>query len=149
MDKDTDKGDKATKRVVNTISCELGPAWDTPTTRRRQQPAQASTSASAVPSPLRQCSSVSDPISRPTHTCATQGSDTAAMSSRGNQRRGPSRNTDIGQHGEELAIWRDVRGQLPNLLDMINQSSANVTAMHEQDKLCAEKKRNDGKCTVA
>ncbi|KAI1162868.1 hypothetical protein F5B18DRAFT_662171 [Nemania serpens] len=65
------------------------------------------------------------------------------MSSRGNQRRGPSRNTDIGQHGEELAIWRDVRGQLPNLLDMINQSSANVTAMHEQDKLCAEKKRND------
>ncbi|KAI1200251.1 hypothetical protein F5X97DRAFT_98329 [Nemania serpens] len=64
------------------------------------------------------------------------------MSSRGNQRRGPNRNAEISQHGEELAIWKDVKDQLPNLIDMVNQSSANTAAMYQQDKLCAEKKKN-------
>ncbi|KAI1129043.1 hypothetical protein F5Y10DRAFT_161778 [Nemania abortiva] len=64
------------------------------------------------------------------------------MSSRGNQRRGPNRNSEISQHGEELAIWKDVKDQLPALVDMFNQSSANTAAQYEQDKLCAEKKKN-------
>ncbi|KAI0101715.1 hypothetical protein GGR51DRAFT_550853 [Nemania sp. FL0031] len=64
------------------------------------------------------------------------------MSSRGNQRRGPNRNSEISQHGEELAIWKDIKDQLPSLVDMVNQSSANTAAQYEQDKLCAEKKKN-------
>ncbi|TGJ80024.1 hypothetical protein E0Z10_g8740 [Xylaria hypoxylon] len=64
-----------------------------------------------------------------------------AMSSRGNQRRGP-RNNEINQHGEELAAWKEIKDQLPGLVDMFNQSSANTVAIHEQDRLCAEKKKN-------
>lgn len=149
MADDANKSEKATDRAVRKLSCDLGPGWDNPTSHRRQKPAQPSSSSPAVPSLLRQSSSVSEPFSRLTDTPATQGSDAVAMSSRGNQRRGPNRNTDISQHGEELAIWKDVKDQLPNLVDMVNQSSANVAAMYEQDKLCAEKKRNKGMCTVA
>lgn len=67
------------------------------------------------------------------------------MSSRGNQRRGPNRNSEISQHGEELSAWKEVKDQLPALVDMVNQSSANTKAMHEQDKLCLEKKNNNSK----
>ncbi|KAI1110298.1 hypothetical protein F5Y14DRAFT_365547 [Nemania sp. NC0429] len=65
------------------------------------------------------------------------------MSSRGNQRRGPNRNTDVSQNGEELAIWKDVKDQLPGLVDMVKQSSVNSDAMYAQDKLCAQKKKNN------
>ncbi|KAI0521956.1 hypothetical protein F5B22DRAFT_634330 [Xylaria bambusicola] len=65
------------------------------------------------------------------------------MSSRANQRRGPNRNSEISQHGEELAAWKEIKDQLPGLVDMFNQSSANTDAMYEQDKLCAEKKKNN------
>ncbi|KAI0967136.1 hypothetical protein F4678DRAFT_465678 [Xylaria arbuscula] len=64
------------------------------------------------------------------------------MSSRANQRRGPNRNSEISQHGEELAAWKEIKDQLPGLIDMFNQSSANTSAIYEQDKLCAEKKKN-------
>ncbi|GAP91216.2 putative SAGA-associated factor 29 [Rosellinia necatrix] len=63
------------------------------------------------------------------------------MASRGNQRRGPNRNSEISQHGEELAAWKEIKDQLPGLVDMFNQSSENTLAMHEQDKLCAAKKK--------
>ncbi|KAI0399620.1 hypothetical protein F4802DRAFT_29124 [Xylaria palmicola] len=64
------------------------------------------------------------------------------MSSRANQRRGPNRNNEMSQAGEELAVWKDLQETLPGVIGMFNQSSTNTAAMHEQDKLCAEKKRN-------
>ncbi|KAI1823383.1 hypothetical protein F4861DRAFT_323130 [Xylaria intraflava] len=65
------------------------------------------------------------------------------MLSRGNQRRGANRNSEISEHGEELAAWRDIKEKLPGIIDLVNQSSANATAMAEQDARCAEKKRNN------
>ncbi|KAI1178567.1 hypothetical protein F4777DRAFT_586560 [Nemania sp. FL0916] len=69
------------------------------------------------------------------------------MSSRANQRRGPNRNSEISQPGEELNIWNDLKERLPGTIDMFNESSANVAAMYEQDKLCAEKKGNNALTT--
>jgi SAGA-associated factor 29 len=71
------------------------------------------------------------------------------MSSRGNQRRGPNRNSEISEHGEEVAAWKEVKDKLPGLLDTVNHSSAHQTAMYEQDKLCAEKKKTSSKCISA
>ncbi|KAI3326380.1 hypothetical protein HD806DRAFT_520282 [Xylariaceae sp. AK1471] len=65
------------------------------------------------------------------------------MSSRGNQRRGPNRNSELSEHGEEVAAWKEVKDKLSGIVDAVNQSSANVAAMHEQDKRCAEKKKNN------
>ncbi|KAI8630043.1 hypothetical protein F5Y19DRAFT_69627 [Xylariaceae sp. FL1651] len=65
------------------------------------------------------------------------------MSSRGNQRRGPNRNSEISEHGEEVAAWKEVKDKLGVIIETFNQSSANVSAIYEQDKRCAEKKRNN------
>ncbi|KAI1810448.1 hypothetical protein GGS20DRAFT_589531 [Poronia punctata] len=64
------------------------------------------------------------------------------MASRGNQRRGPNRNSEISEHGEEVAAWKEVKDKLGSVVDAFNQSSNNVAAMHEQEKQCAEKKKN-------
>jgi hypothetical protein len=88
------------------------------------------------------------PKQRPTK--ATHGLPSkAAMSSRGNQRRGPNRNTELSEHGEEVAAWKEVKDKLSGIVDAVNQSSANMAEMHEQDKLCAEKKKKNSKCIVA
>ncbi|KAJ3566351.1 hypothetical protein NPX13_g7162 [Xylaria arbuscula] len=65
------------------------------------------------------------------------------MTSRANQRRGPNRNNEISQHGEELAAWKEIKDQIPGLVDMVNQSSTNTKVMYEQDKLCFEKRNNN------
>lgn len=133
MDRDTDKVDKAVSRSASQLSSALGPAWDTPISPR-------------IRGPPRRAISTSDSTSSPVKRGTTSGQDSAAMSSRGNQRRGPNRNSEISQHGEEVIAWKEVKDQLPSLVDMFNQSSANVSAMYEQDKLCAEKKKNGCKC---
>jgi len=71
------------------------------------------------------------------------------MSSRGNQRRGPNRNSEIGEPGEEVAAWKEVKDKLVGVVDAFNQSSSNVTAMHEQEKHCAERKKSNSKCNIA
>ncbi len=86
-------------------------------------------------------------LQRPLPSLGPSTSPVVAMSSRGNQRRGPNRNSEISQHGEELAAWKEIKDQLPGLIDMFNQSSSNTAAIYEQDKLCAEKKKNNSKCT--
>lgn len=80
---------------------------------------------------------------------SSSGSAAPAMTSRGNQRRGPNRNSEINQHGEEVAAWKDIKDQLHGVVDMFNQSSANTMAMYEQDKVCAAKKKAKSKCTIA
>ncbi|KAI0390548.1 SGF29 tudor-like domain-containing protein [Xylariaceae sp. FL0594] len=66
-----------------------------------------------------------------------------AMSSRGNQRRGPNRNSEVGEPGEEVAMWKEVKDKLGGVVDAFNQSSSNVAAMHEQEKVCAERKKSN------
>ncbi|KAI1336661.1 SAGA-associated factor 29 [Xylariaceae sp. FL0016] len=62
------------------------------------------------------------------------------MSSRGNQRRGTNRNSEAGEHGEELAMWKEIKERLPSVIDAVNESSANVIEIGDQDKRMAEKK---------
>ncbi|KAI1081531.1 SGF29 tudor-like domain-containing protein [Whalleya microplaca] len=62
------------------------------------------------------------------------------MSSRGNQRRGPNRNSEVAEHGEELAMWKDSREKLHSVLNAFNESSQNIRDIAERDKLLAEKK---------
>ncbi|KAI2621305.1 hypothetical protein GGS21DRAFT_541767 [Xylaria nigripes] len=65
------------------------------------------------------------------------------MLPRGNQRRGANRNSEIGEHGEELAAWRDIKEKLPGIVDLVNQSSANANAMAELDARCSAKKKDN------
>ncbi|KAI0383406.1 SGF29 tudor-like domain-containing protein [Hypomontagnella monticulosa] len=65
------------------------------------------------------------------------------MSSRGNQRRGPNRNSEIGEHGEELAMWKDIKDKIPLAAEAFNDSSANVLQIRDQDKRMAEKKEKN------
>ncbi|CAJ2502169.1 Uu.00g095630.m01.CDS01 [Anthostomella pinea] len=60
------------------------------------------------------------------------------MSSRGNQRRGLNRNSEAGEHGEELAMWKDSKEKIMGVLDAFNESSANVLDIRDQDKRMAE-----------
>ncbi|KAI5925198.1 SAGA-associated factor 29 [Camillea tinctor] len=69
------------------------------------------------------------------------------MSSRGNQRRGPNRNSESGEHGEELAMWNDIKSKIPLIVELFNESSANVLAIRDQDKRLADLKRQ-GKLTT-
>ncbi|KAI1371111.1 SGF29 tudor-like domain-containing protein [Hypoxylon crocopeplum] len=62
------------------------------------------------------------------------------MSSRGNQRRGPNRNSEVGEHGEELAVWKDIKDKIPLSTDAFNESSANVLEIRDQEKRMAEMK---------
>ncbi|KAI0454958.1 hypothetical protein F5B21DRAFT_473224 [Xylaria acuta] len=137
MGKDTDKVGKATRNHLRDLSSELGPAWENPTTPRYRGQGQVSTDATPSASPLERTRSTS---SVPAQDLPK--STAAAMSSRGNQRRGPNRNNEISQHGEELSVWKDIKDRVPGVIDMVNQSSANAATMYEQDKLCAEKKKN-------
>ncbi|KAI1474694.1 hypothetical protein K445DRAFT_323221 [Daldinia sp. EC12] len=62
------------------------------------------------------------------------------MSSRGNQRRGPNRNSEIGEHGEELPMWKDIKDKGTAITNAFNDSSSNVNKIRDQEKLMAEKK---------
>lgn len=62
------------------------------------------------------------------------------MSSQRSRPRGPNRTTEAGAHGEELHLWEDVKKMLPGALSSFNESSANVLALRDQDKIMAEKK---------
>ncbi|KAI1407114.1 SGF29 tudor-like domain-containing protein [Hypoxylon sp. FL1857] len=64
------------------------------------------------------------------------------MSSRGSQRRGPNRNSEIGEHGEELGMWKDIKDKIPGAADAFNESSQNVIDIRNQEKLMAEKREN-------
>ncbi|KAH9907062.1 SGF29 tudor-like domain-containing protein [Xylariomycetidae sp. FL2044] len=64
------------------------------------------------------------------------------MSSRGNQRRGPNRNNETAEHGEELSMWKDAKDKLPGAVDAFNESNAIVDAIRESDKRLHEKKVN-------
>ncbi|TRX93487.1 hypothetical protein FHL15_005762 [Xylaria flabelliformis] len=137
MGKDADKAGKATKNHLRDLSSELGPAWENPITPRYRGERRVSANATPSASPLER--------HRSTSSVSTQDLSKPApivMSSRGNQRRGPNRNNEISQHGEELSVWKDIKDRLPGVIDMVNQSSANTDAMYEQDKLCAEKKKS-------
>ncbi|KAI0479986.1 SGF29 tudor-like domain-containing protein [Xylaria cf. heliscus] len=137
MGKDTDKAGKATRNHLRDLSSELGPAWEHPTTPRYRGQRQVSTDTTPSASPIQRTRSTSSVSAQD-----LSKSTAAAMSSRGNQRRGPNRNNEISQHGEELSVWKDIKDRLPGVIDMANQSSANTDSMYEQDKLCAEKKKN-------
>ncbi|KAI8965225.1 SGF29 tudor-like domain-containing protein [Daldinia sp. FL1419] len=62
------------------------------------------------------------------------------MSSRGNQRRGPNRNSEIGEHGEELPMWKDIKDKGTTITNAFNDSSSNVNKIRDQEKLMAEKR---------
>ncbi|KAJ2976116.1 hypothetical protein NUW58_g8169 [Xylaria curta] len=131
------KAEKATGNQLRNISCYLGPAWDSPFAPHHRGRTQIPESISQSCGPSARAGSRGSIL-----TQDSPNSTAVVMSSRGNQRRGPNRNSEISQHGEELAAWKDVKDQLPGLLDMVNQSSANTADMYEQDKLCAEKKKS-------
>ncbi|KAI0473300.1 SGF29 tudor-like domain-containing protein [Xylariaceae sp. FL0804] len=83
------------------------------------------------------------PTEKPTDPSEAQRSaadDDASMSSRGNQRRGPNRNSEVGEHGEELSMWKDVKEKLGGAIDAFNDSSANVVDIRDQEKRMAEKR---------
>lgn len=62
------------------------------------------------------------------------------MSSQRSRPRGPNRTTEAGAHGEELHLWEDVKKMLPGALSSFNESSSNVLAIRDQEKIIAEKK---------
>ncbi|KAI1466252.1 SGF29 tudor-like domain-containing protein [Daldinia caldariorum] len=62
------------------------------------------------------------------------------MSSRGNQRRGPNRNSEIGEHGEELPMWKDIKDKGTAITNSFNDSSFNVNKIRDQEKLMADKR---------
>ncbi|KAI1808807.1 SGF29 tudor-like domain-containing protein [Daldinia bambusicola] len=62
------------------------------------------------------------------------------MSSRGNQRRGPNRNSEIGEHGEELPMWKDIKDKGTTITNAFNDSSFNVNKIRDQEKLMADKR---------
>ncbi|KAI6090630.1 SGF29 tudor-like domain-containing protein [Hypoxylon rubiginosum] len=66
------------------------------------------------------------------------------MSSRGNQRRGPNRNSENSEHGEEYQLWKDIKEKMPALIDSLNESSSNVNDIRDQDKRTAEKRDKGG-----
>ncbi|KAI4862616.1 SGF29 tudor-like domain-containing protein [Hypoxylon rubiginosum] len=66
------------------------------------------------------------------------------MSSRGNQRRGPNRNSENSEHGEEFQLWKDLKEKLPAVIEAFNDSSSNVTDIRDQDKRTAEKRDKGG-----
>ena len=71
------------------------------------------------------------------------------MSSQRSRPRGPNRSTEAGGHGEELHLWEDVKKLLPSALNALNDSSANVLAIRDQDKIMAEKKDKGSEFTTS
>ena len=54
----------------------------------------------------------------------------------------------IGEHGEELAMWKDIKDKIPLAAEAFNDSSANVLQIRDQDKRMAEKKEKNGKLSL-
>lgn len=71
------------------------------------------------------------------------------MSSQRSRPRGPNRSTEAGGHGEELHLWEDVKKLLPSALNAFNDSSSNVLAIRDQDKIMAEKKDKGSEFTTS
>lgn len=115
------------KRNLGELASELGSAWDPPASSRRRPCKQAKATSSGARSDSQE-----------------GHENTARMSSRGNQRRGPNRNSEIGEHGEELAMWKDVKDKIPLAAEAFNESSANILQIRDQDKRMAEKKDKNG-----
>ncbi|KAI5856195.1 SGF29 tudor-like domain-containing protein [Durotheca rogersii] len=125
---------------MDRLSCDLGPAWDSPSGTRRRR----NTAAEAEPQPTAGASKSRPSASKPGQSGPSASLPTqAVMSSRGNQRRGPNRNSEVGEHGEELSVWKDIREKMPAVLDAFNDSSANVLDIRDQEKRMAEKKEKN------
>lgn len=151
--------DKKTKRQLRDLSSDLGPAWHNTAHSRRH----SSTSTTPVPKrparnsdqlqlsePLEPTSSEADtPLStsKPKTDSDTPTSQ-SKMSSRGNQRRGPNRNSENSEHGEEYQLWKDIKEKMPALIDSLNESSSNVNDIRDQDKRTAEKRDKGGKLNL-
>ncbi|KAI1451806.1 SGF29 tudor-like domain-containing protein [Annulohypoxylon moriforme] len=129
--------DKNTKRNLKRLTNSLGPAWDPPIRSRR---------ASESTTPARDLSEPLDPTDSKTRNTPTTShikkDSPAEMSSRGSQRRGPNRNSEIGEHGEELGMWKDIKDKIPGAAETFNESSQNVIDIRNQEKLMAEKRDN-------
>lgn len=148
--------DKKSKRHLKSLSSDLGPAWLIPTSSRRRESTATSDRAQTpvrkqdqprLSEPFDPTSSEADtPLStfNPKTDSGTP-TDRPEMSSRGNQRRGPNRNSENSEHGEEFQLWKDLKEKLPAVIEAFNDSSSNVTDIRDQDKRTAEKRDKGGK----
>ncbi|KAI0179409.1 SGF29 tudor-like domain-containing protein [Hypoxylon sp. FL1284] len=143
--------DKRTKRHIKNLASTLGPLWQiSASSRRRPSDTSPDSTRSPVQNPRdRQSSDLTEPAgfepSAPLSTPKPKtGSDTPShapdMSSRGAQRRGLNRNSENSEHGEEIDLWKDLKGKIHSVVDAVNESSQNVNDIRDQDKRTAEKK---------
>lgn len=131
---------KKTKRHLKQLNSELGDKWDTPKNSRRNSKASPSTGDKAQPpEPTTTPTRTPLPTSRP-KTGSSTPDNPATMSSRGNQRRGPNRNSEVSEQGEEVGLWKEIKEKLPGIVDTFNESSANTIDIRDQEKRMAEKK---------
>ncbi|KAI1394442.1 SGF29 tudor-like domain-containing protein [Hypoxylon trugodes] len=139
--------DKKTKRNLNKLASSLGQAWDDPVSPRRRR-GSTTTSRSSVtqdqdqdqPRRLESRNSETRAIILPPEP---EEENPRRMSSRGSQRRGPNRNSEIGEHGEELGMWKDIKEKIPGAADAFNLSNQTVLDIRNQEKLMAEKRENN------
>ncbi|KAI1767131.1 SGF29 tudor-like domain-containing protein [Hypoxylon sp. FL1150] len=150
--------DKKTKRQLRNLSSDLGPAWHKPGSRRQSSTSQPTTTPDRAQSRSRnpdqlQSSEPPEPTSSEADTPLSTSklktdsstpTSQSKMSSRGNQRRGPNRNSENSEHGEEFQLWKDIKEKLPSLIDTFNESSTNVNDIRDQDKRTAEKRDKGG-----
>ncbi|OTB00973.1 hypothetical protein M426DRAFT_26082 [Hypoxylon sp. CI-4A] len=136
---------KVTKRNLKRLTNELGPAWDSPKSSRRQE-STATSSKDRPPQPSLEPPSDPERAGRKnrfSHSPSAHRDRSASkMSSRGSQRRGPNRNSEIGEHGEELGMWKDTKEKIPVSAENFNESSQTVRDIAVQEKLMAEKRKN-------
>ncbi|XXH04065.1 hypothetical protein Hte_010476 [Hypoxylon texense] len=149
------ESDKKRKRHLKSLSSDLGPAWLVPTSSRRRD---STATPDRVQTPGRRQDQPQ--LSEPTESTGSDSDTPLAkfksktdsgtptnrpeMSSRGNQRRGPNRNSENSEHGEEFQLWKDLKEKIPAVLEAFNDSSTNVTDIRDQDKRTAEKRDKGG-----
>ncbi|KAL7622701.1 hypothetical protein AAE478_006379 [Parahypoxylon ruwenzoriense] len=162
--------DKTAKNHLKRLSSDLGPAWDFPKKARRHPippssilKARSSDKACsaainrpqhkevnpegklAVIDQLQSFEFINPGFGTlfPTpkqHKPSAPPINRAEMSSRGNQRRGQNRNSEVSEHGEELNVWKDIREKMPAVIEAFNDSSSNVLDIRDQEKRMAEKR---------